>query len=344
MRTAIVGAGSMGMIIGALMAKNGGQVDLIGSNLKNIQAIQEKGVTVTGYMNFTTPVNAITPNQLTGQYDLVLLITKQTETQAKLPPLLPFLHDESIVCPLQNGIPETLVASIVGEKRTIGGIMGFGATYQEPGISKLTSIPETVTQHGFMIGEINGEITERIQAVKAVLALAGGTTVLANLMGIRWSKLLMNATFSGMSASLGCHFGAILDNDRAMICIANLADEVIKVCHASGHKMVTMNTLDMETLALSSPQDITNKIPIFRRVWERHRGVSASMLYDLKKGRPCEIDYINGLVSTLGKEKNIPTPFNDKVVELVKKAEANQRINDFSALSAFDDLINSLNI
>ena len=63
------------------------------------------------------------------------------------------------------------------------------------------------------------------------------------------------------------------------------------------------------------------------------------MLQDLEKGRDCEIDFINGIICRKGREAGVPTPFNDKVVELVKEAQGRRGVNDFSYLSRFDDLL-----
>ncbi len=294
--------------------------------------------TVTGNLNLHQAVRALTPEQMTGTYDLVILLTKQTANETALPRLLPYLRRESIVCTLQNGIPEEAVASYVGRERTIGGAVGFGATWLRPGVSELTSTMEAVEKYAFEIGEIDGVLRPRLEKVKDILSAAGGTTILTDLMGIRWTKLLMNATFSGMSAALGCSFSEILANPTAMTCIAYIADETIKVCHGKGYRMVEMQGADMEFLALNSKDDIPGKLEFYRQVWGRHNN-KASMLQDLEKGKNTEIDYINGIVCRNGRECAIATPFNDKVVELVKEAEAGKRINDFRYLARFNDII-----
>ncbi len=341
MRTAILGIGSLGTIIGALINRSGFPVDMIDASKPNVDALNSKGATVTGSMNFTVPVKAFLPNQLEGQYDLIFLLTKQTANAVALPPLLKHLHPDSIVCTLQNGIPEESVPGFVGKERTIGGAVGFGATWLEPGVSSLTSTVEAIETYGFEIGEIDGRVTPRIEKIRDVLARAGGTVILTNLMGIRYSKLLMNATFSGMSAALGVTFGAVLDDTKAMSCLAHIADETIKVCHALGYRMVEMQGLDMEVFELQSKADIPSKMPFYHQGWDRHRLLKASMLQDLEKGIPCEIDFINGVVSKNGAKLGIATPFNDKVVELIKEAEGRKGINDFSYLSRFDGILAS---
>ena len=340
MRTAIMGVGSLGTIIGALIAKGGVAIDMIDANQATVDALNAHGATVTGSLELNVPVKALTPDQMTGIYDLVILTTKQTFSDKALKQLMPHLGKYSVVCTLQNGIPEETVAKYAWEDRVIGGAVGFGATWIKPGVSMLTSSYESMQKYSFEIGQIDGVISPRLSQVKDVLRLVGGTTMLTNLMGIRWTKLLMNATFSGMSAALGCTFGDVLHNPKAMICIAHIADEAVKVCHASGYRMVEMNGADLETLELSSDADIPGKMALYNTVWGPHVKLKASMLQDLEKGVKCEIDYINGVVCRQGRKLGLATPYNDKVVELVKSSEAAGKVNDMSALSRFDILIN----
>ena len=338
MRTAILGAGAIGIIIGALMTKNGKQVDLIDSYQENVDALNADGARVTGNLELHWPLTALTPQEMRGAYDLILLLTKQTANETALPRLLPHLHPDSIVCTLQNGIPEDGVAAIIGRERTIGGAVGFGATWLRPGVSELTSTLEAVEKFAFEIGELDGVVRPRLETVKEILSAAGGTTILTNLMGIRWTKLLMNATFSGMSAALGCSFRDVLADEKAMTCIAHIADETIKVCHGKGYRMVEMQGADMEFLELGSKADIAGKMDFYRKVWGRHNN-KASMLQDLEKGNNTEIDHINGVVCRSGRECGIATPFNDKVVEIVKQAEARRTVTDFGNLARFDEII-----
>lgn len=113
-----------------------------------------------------------------------------------LPNLLPHLGENSTVCTLQNGVPEPFVAEYVGEKRTVGGTVLWGATFVEPGVSELTQ-DLSRNDHLFEIGEINGEITERIKTVAATLGYMGPTAVTDKLMDSRWGKLINNACMSG---------------------------------------------------------------------------------------------------------------------------------------------------
>jgi 2-dehydropantoate 2-reductase len=331
MRIAVMGAGSIGTVVGALIAKSGQDVVLIDADEPNVAALNAQGATVKGFLDITVPVRAITPAQMEGIYDLVVLTTKQTFNDVALKQILPHLGDSSTVCTLQNGIPEESVATRVGPQRTIGGTVGFGATWLEPGVSMLTSTLPVLEKYAFDIGELDGQLTPRIYAIQKVLSAVGGCTVVPDFMAIRWAKLLMNATFSGMSAALGCTFGDVLENPDAMEVLAHIADETIKVARACGYRLAKMQGIDMESLELKPGDRLDDKMPLYRAVWGPHVKLKASMLQDLEKGRKTEIAYINGYVCRKGREKNVPTPYNDFAVSLVSAAELRKKVPDFTS-------------
>ena len=339
MRTAIIGAGSLGTIIGALMAKGGRPVDLIDTNRDHVEALNRDGARIVGEMDVLAAVRAYLPDQMSGQYDLVFLLNKQTTNATVLTHLKPFLHETSTVCTLQNGIPEPWVARELGAERTIGGAVGFGATWIEPGVSRLTTTADAMRRFAFEIGEIDGVVRPRLGAVRDYLSCVGRTELLDDLMGIRWSKLLMNATFSGMSAALGCTFGEVLDDPRALLCVAFIANETVQAAHAAGHRMAPMQGEDFERFTFASADHIPAILPMIRKIWSQHRQLRASMLQDLEKGRDTEIDFINGTVCRTGRQHGLATPFNDRVVHLVTAAQTARTVPEFSNIRRFDELL-----
>ncbi len=221
MRIALVGAGAMGTIIGALIAKGGEDIVMVDVNEPHVKALNEKGATITGHMDITVPVNAVTPDGMEGTYDLVIYLVKTTYDDKALPEILPFIGDGSMVITLQNGVPEERVAAVVGRERTLGGAIGWGATFIGPGVSELTYDPVEMT---YDIGELDGSLSKRIKAVKGVLDLAGSAEISDNLVGTRWVKLMVNVSMSGLSAALDCTYGDILDNDKVTEIIRGIED------------------------------------------------------------------------------------------------------------------------
>lgn len=340
MRIAILGAGSLGTIAGAYIAAGGKDVELIDVYQAHVDALNDTGAKVVGTTDFQTKVKAITPDAMSGTYDLVLLLTKQLYNDSVLQNLLPFLGEQSVVLSLQNGIPEEKVASIVGRERVVAGSVEFGATFMEPGVSQLTTEFSQFKQYAFQIGELNGQTTERIREIKAILDLVGGTHISANLVGTKWSKLLINNAFSGLSAALNTEYGGVLDNEISIVSAVHIADETIKVGHANGITFAKMNNFDIASLEINSEKDIPERVKILREFLEASRLLKASMLQDLEKKRTTEIDYINGVVPQRAEGKGILTPYNDLVVKLVKQAEESQILPDFDAnIKFFEELI-----
>lgn len=320
MRIAVIGIGSIGMVIAARAAQAGCTLELIDASVANVEALNRNGATLCGNLHLNAPVKAYTPDEMSGKYDLVICTTKQTANHAVLTNLLSYLHEDSVVCTLQNGLPEDSVASYVGPERTVGGVVGFGATWLEPGVTAYTSTVEVLEKYAFEIGAVSEDAKRHLPAVKQVLSAVGGTSVIDNLADVRWTKLLMNATFSGMSTVMRDTMLHVLRNPEAMDIIARLADETVKVCHALGHKMVFMQGIDMDLLELLDGETVADKMELYNTVWSKH-DIKASMLQDIEKGLRTEVDYINGVVCKCGRETGVPTPFNDKVCEIIKLYE-----------------------
>ena len=206
MRIAIYGAGSLGTVLGAYLAKAGIAADLIARNRAHVDALNRDGAHITGTVDFIQPVRAFTPDQLEGCYDLVFFLVKQTGTQEALTQLKPHLSPDSIVCTLQNGLPEAVLEDALGADHVVGCTVEWGAEWKGPGVSELTSEPTALT---FSIGKSAGVIDNDVLKVRDTLSAMGPTTATVNLMGIRWSKLLINSMLSGMSAVTGATLSLI---------------------------------------------------------------------------------------------------------------------------------------
>lgn len=321
MRAAILGAGALGTILGVMGTIAGEDVVLIDTNQAHVAALNANGATITGNLDHKSiPVKAIIPDEMEGFYDLVFVLTKQTANQKAIPGLLKHLHKDSIVCVLQNGVPEEYVASVVGPERTIGGSIMWGAEQWEPGRVVCTTAGDLMT---IDIGTLDGRDTQKLRIVERWLQCQGKVTISHNLTGVKWMKLWVNSGMSGMSAALGCTYGNLCDRDEAMRCVAHIADEVVRVSRAKGIEMEGVITgYGVQDLTFETVADREHTIACIRKVHGVQVMQKASMLMDMEKGRPCEIDFINGEVSKQGALHNVPTPFCDTVVSIVKDFEA----------------------
>ncbi len=333
MRAAIYGAGSLGTILGAFITKGGVEIELINRNKAHVEALQQSGAIVTGTLNFTQKVKACTPNEMEGVYDIIFLMTKQQQNREVVAFLKDFLAPDSVIVTLQNGIPELGIAEIVGEERVLGCTVAWGATLKGPGVCELTSSPDSLT---FSLGNLWGKENPKFQQVKSLLEMMGPVELDSNFIGTRWSKLLINSAFSGMSAVLGCTFGEAAKDRRSRSVVQMLIKECIDVCAAGGIKIEPVQGKDIvKLLDYHNPvkKAISNFIiPIAIR---KHALLKASMLQDLEKGKLTEVDAINGVVSAYGRKVGCPTPMNDKVVEIVHSIERGERNPDFGNMVLF---------
>ncbi len=319
---AIYGAGSLGTVLGAFITKNGGEVDLINRNKQHVAILNEKGAKITGTVNMTVPVKAITPDEMTEKYDVIVLLTKQLHNKEVVTMLKDFLSEKGVIVTLQNGIPEPGIAEIIGEDHTMGCAVEWGAALIEPGVCELTSEPDSLSFH---MGKMKGITDEQFREVKALLELMCPVHEEPNLMGARWSKLLINATFSGLGTVVGGVFGDVSEDKIGKQVAIRCMKECIDVGHAAGVTFAPVqgkNIVGLFYYKGSLKRKFgTLLLPV---AMKKHRLIEPSMLQDLKKGKPCEVDAINGVVCEFGRKYGVKTPINDRIVEIIKKIQSGE--------------------
>lgn len=334
-KIAIMGAGSLGTILGAYLAKAGRDVVLVDAYQAHVDALNAAGAKVVGKVEMTVPVHACTPQQMDGVYDLIFYMAKQTFNDVAIPQMVTHMDENTVVVTCQNGLPERAVSKVIGVDRTFGSPVGWGATFRGPGCSELTS-----SVLAFYLGTMNGEITDRLLEVKSIMEDMCEVHVSNNLMGLRWTKLLVNCTFSGLSACFGCNFGQIMDNDATMRLAVHLGHECRMVAKAQGVKMEPHHgagDLD-QVFVWGDDATILRSMSAVRTAWVPHRALVASMAQDLAHGRKCEINAINGVACDSGAEVGVPTPVNDTVVKVVTAIESGELTPGFDNLKFFANL------
>ena len=333
MKLAIYGAGSLGTILGAYISRAGVPVDLINRNKAHVEALQSKGARVVGTVQFTQQVTACTPAEMSGRYDIIFLMTKQQNNAETVKMLKDYLADDGVLVTFQNGLPEMHIARVLGEERVLGCTVAWGATMQGPGICELTSSPDALS---FSLGAVSQKRSGHFAKVKELLEHMGTVEVEENFIGTRWSKLLINAAFSGMSAVLGCTFGEAAGPKESRRVVQKLIKECIDVCRAGGIRIEPVQGKDIvKLLDYSNPLKRAFAFMIIPIAIRKHAKLKASMLQDIEKGKLTEVDAINGAVSDYGRMVGCPTPMNDKVVEIIHRIEKGELKPGFENLSLF---------
>ncbi|MBR5516208.1 MAG: 2-dehydropantoate 2-reductase [Clostridia bacterium] len=336
-RYCIYGAGSLGTVLGAYITQRGAKIDLINRNKSHVDTLVRKGARVKGTVNMTVPVVAFTPEEMEGKYDIILLLTKQLSNKEVVSFLKEHLCEDGVIVTLQNGLPEPGIAEIVGSDHTMGCVVEWGATLTSPGECLLTSDAGSLSFH---MGKLAGVSDEKFKEVKDLLELMCPVHEEKNLIGARWSKLLINATFSGLGTVMGGVFGDVTEGKYSRRVALACMKECIDVGRSAGVKFAPVQGKNITAL-------FYYKNPVKRKFAElllpvamkKHRDIEPSMLQDLKNVKPCEVDAINGVVCEWGRKMNVPTPINDRIVDIIKKEQSGDLKLEANNIELFKDLV-----
>ena len=165
----------------------------------------------------------------------------------------------------------------------------------------------------------------------------GRVDVEENFIGTRWSKLLINAAFSGMSALLGGTFGEVSKPYKSRRVVQALIKECIDVCATAGIRIEPVQGKDIvKLLNYTNPIKRLFSFMIIPIAIRKHANLKASMLQDLERGKLTEVDAINGAVSQFGRRVGCPTPMNDRVVDIIHKIERGELTPSFDNLKFFE--------
>jgi 2-dehydropantoate 2-reductase len=236
--TTIVGAGAIGGILGAHLARAGEAVVLVDQDAEHVEAIRRHGLEVTGPGGgFRVTLPACRPEEVRGPLGRVVLAVKALHTRDALVPIVPLLTPESYVVSMQNGLEEETIAALVGAERTVGACLTFGGHYQEPG-RVVYSGPGTLR-----VGELDGRLTARVHALARLLAAFHPTEATDNIHGWLWAKLVLGAVYFA-TATVDADVLDILADDARRRILGALAAEAYAVAEALGVRVETLDGFD----------------------------------------------------------------------------------------------------
>lgn len=346
-RTAIYGAGAMGGVLGALIEKSGGKVDLYARNAAHVQAVRENGLTLRCEADgtfFTVRPEIFTPDEMpvrtqkNGRYDVIFLMTKQRENEKIVTFLKDYLKEDGALVTTQNGLPEEKIAKIVGANRTFGGVCSFGANFETAGEAKLTSTLSSAKicvgaylesqSHGCADAQPSGNM-QNIRALLQPIAKITNENFYRetqNLAGVRYAKLIVNAAFSSLSAATNLTFGEIAKDKKARKIALGVMRETLAVAKAQNIKIDTVQGKDVAKLLRKAKPPFgafKDKIllALLPKFVKNHKNSVSGMLLDIRRGRRSEIDYIAGAVSAAGEKCGVKTPLCLSLVQIVKAVE-----------------------
>jgi 2-dehydropantoate 2-reductase len=320
-RYTLVGAGAIGGTVGAHMVRGGESVLFVDKDVEHVRAMREHGLTVRGFAeSFTVPVDATTPDDLPSELETVLLACKAPATEDAVRSIADRLSPDGCVVSLQNGLNELVISRLVGESRTIGAFVNFSADYLEPG---LIHYGGTGT---FVIGELDGSLTPRLQHLQQALGHWGTVNQTDNIWGYLWGKQAYGAMLFATALTNDSMADAIDDHRAA---IPSLATEVLTVADGLGIRPRGFDGFEPE--AITSPDQSTvaaslDRLIAIRRTDEKtHSGVWRDLAV---RKRRTEVEAHFRPIVDHAAELGIRVPLLERMIEMIHEIEDGRR--DFS--------------
>jgi len=310
-----IGAGAVGGTVASRLADAGIDVAVVDTNTEHVALLNSVGLEVNG---IRTKLRAIAPADLDVRgVGLVLLAVRSHATRTALEPVV---DSNAHVVSLQNGLNEDTIADVIGAERTIGCVVGFGATWIEAGRITLDA------EGPLTIGRLDGSTDHVLEHASQTLSRAFPTRIAENIRGSLWSKMLINSV-TVLGALVGMRTGELLASDERRAVIAAIVAEGIAVAGAEGVRLGWIFGVPAESWTDRADDALRNFAKTF--------GAIKSVTWrDFEIGRPTEIDAVTGEIVRRGDASGTPTPLSAAVYEILREIEAGRRPPDPANLTA----------
>ena len=305
MKIVMLGAGALGSTIGGTLAIGGNDVHFVDMWQEHVDLNNKDGLHMTNEKeDWYVRVDARTTADTIGEADLVIVLVKSFATKQAVEQLKQtnVIGKNTLVMSLQNGLGnEETIASVIGSENVISGKTYVGGRLIQAGY-----ISAGVQGKWTYIGELNGEITDRIQTVCNVFNDAGLLCEVSdNIKGLIWDKLLINVAAGALCGITRLPYGPLYEEDYIKDVAVAAIQEGIQVAKAAG---VVLKSEDPQYPWVAASEGLPGTF-------------KTSILQSLELKRPTEIDFINGSIVEWGKKYGIATPVNQTLVACVKGIE-----------------------
>jgi 2-dehydropantoate 2-reductase len=323
-----VGAGAIGSYLGAFLARAGHDVTLVDPWADQVETIRQRGISVTGphepFEARPVAVHLHEAARLARDYDIAFVAMKAYDTAWAAQLALRHLAPAGYVVAAQNCWPDPVVAGVAGASRAVGLVMSkIGVALWKPGqVERGIEKGQGKGHDVFRAGEHDGGITPRATELAQMLSVIDGAQVTDNLWGERWAKLCANAMGNPVQAMSGLGTLEIASSEVGRAITIHLAAESARVGLALGYRVPKLNGAAADQWADASRRETYEALDrMLTPASASGRNWRASMAQDVAKGRPTEIDYMNGYVVAQGREHGVATPVSAAVVEVMHEVE-----------------------
>ncbi len=316
MRFAVLGAGSLGLLVAGQLAKAGHQVVVVGKD-EQVGVLRERGIEVVSAADFTIPVEAASRPDEVGPCDYMIVAVKARDTGAALDRVAGV--DFGAVLSLQNGMAKDgQLADRYGWSKVIGAATILGATLLAAGRTQHTMSGVTY------LGELDGSRSERVDRLAAAFNEAGmKTEVPASILSAEWSKLCQIVPAALLSAASRLEYYKVCKSRDLAELFVDITHECAAVAEASGVKVGDYQGFPIRSIVDASREGAVEMILTRGLNLERSGQTSTriSMLQDILKGRKTEIEETAGYVVRRAREKGISIPNVEFGYSLVRGVE-----------------------
>jgi len=306
---AVVGAGGVGSFYGAVLARAGNSVTLIG-RAAHVHAVEQDGLRLdmAGRIEVVRLAASVDLVPLRDA-DLVLLCVKSTDTEEVAREMAPLLGANAVVVSLQNGVENAATIAKHVRRTVVPAAVYVATALLEPGLVKHFGRGELVIGALDATAARDAAVVAALQDLVALFATAGiSVTISSDVIAELWTKLVTNCAYNAISALAQATYGELTSLPEVRAVQQAAVREVVAVAAAAGVN------LPLER-ALQAIERIGRGMP----------GQRSSTAQDLARGKPSEIDHLNGFVVRRGRELGIATPVNETLHALVKLVEAGQQ-------------------
>lgn len=330
----IWGAGAIGGILGAYWQRAGIDVLMVDVVADHVEACRTTGLSIEGPVEeFSAIIPSLTPDQLTGTFDCIVLAVKAQHTEAAMQMLTPHLSDKGFVLSAQNGLNELTIERHVGAARTMGAFVNYGADWHGPGRILFGN------RGAVVVGETTGPIQPRTRWMHEMLKIFEPDAVLTdNIWGYLWGKLAYGAMLFGTALTNDSMTANFDDPERRTVWVA-LGREVMAVAAARGIKPVGFNGFDPAAFAPDrnledARKSIAGLADFNRTTAKTHTGIWRDLAV---RKRKTEVDPQIGIIADLGAEVGVDTPTIRTTVALIHDIEEGRRIQSYETLKVVID-------
>ena len=342
MTITIYGAGAIGGVVGAHMARAGEDVLFVDKVAEHVDAMNASGLRITGSTALEVPARAVLPEHLKGPLGLVFLAVKSQDTKAALDTIVPLAGPDTVVVSLQNGMNPPAIAQRLGKEHVVAAFVSFPADWQAPGH----------IEHGgsgnVWIGELERVTagpqpggSERLIRIRQLLAHSVNAHITDNVLGYLWSKQI-DCSLLFAQAIGDQTFAETFADARYQPVLTALVGEGVGVALAAGVSLESFGAFEPLKLRPRTPADEKEARAVLNRFADQTRKqikVRSGPWRDLAvRKRATEVDHMVGWVIAEGRRRNIAMPLNEALVQQVKELERGTRSRGLHNLDELEAL------